>query len=292
MLQKDRTSITQQHSVVKQQILPWITSEEIISNPHSGFCQYLGIFASHCLSSLLVPPLKQPHKSEVERSQVPRHKSARPPERTRVPEDASFLTAAHGQLGGWSGGREAGHGEGSAPPIGCLQGPAPTPWSPSRRTRRRLLVNMAAASPPLPFPGKVAAAAAAVDTRAQSAAVREPELRRPTFPPQWREAWETECWEGRRRQRVLPWGRLWGLAGRRRWGEGCWPGGLEPGARSQDWALNPRTPKSKTPSALAWAAGVTDLAPTCILPVVVAWVAVLEVGSPIFFLFCSHYHRC
>ena len=162
-------------------------------------------------------------------------------------------------------------------------GPAPITWSPSRRTRRRLLVNMAAASPPLPLPGKVAAAAAAVDTTAESAAVREPELRRPTFPPQWREAWETECWEGRRRQRELPWGRLSGLAGRRRWGEGCWPGGLEPGARSPDWALNPRTPTSKPPSALAWAAGVTDLAPTCILSAVVVWVAVLEVGNPIFF---------
>lgn len=64
---------------------------------------------------------------------------------------------------------------------------------------------------------------------------------------------------GERRTPGLPWGR-------RRWGEGCWPGGLEPGAWALDGAPRRRTPATEPPSAPAWAAGAAGLPPTCILP--------------------------
>lgn len=131
-----RKTELQSHNSTRQlnnKFYPELPPEEIISESPRWLCEYLWIFASRCLSSLLVTPRKQPHKSEVERSQVPRHKSARPPERTCVPEEASFLAAARGQLGGWGAG---GGAQGRGPRLLLAASRAPPP-NPGRRREGR-----------------------------------------------------------------------------------------------------------------------------------------------------------
>lgn len=233
--------------------------------PVSGNC------ASHCFSSLIIPPWKLPHKRGG---------------RTESGSEAQFSSPLPRRLGSPRMLRVSAHrpqavqrrqGQ-QAPPIGCLGRPTPTPRFPSRRTRRRLVVNMAAAVGSLPLllssPGRVAAAEVSFATTATSAPVEEPALPRPTFPRQWGGARETEGLEGPKRKPELPW--------RSRWGERCWPGGREPAALPRDWALNPLTPASEPPSVLGCAAGVADLTLTCILPTVAARVSGVGSGAHLF----------
>lgn len=140
-----------------------------------------GDFASHCLSSLSIPPRKYPHKKGGRRESASNVQfNSQLLQRLESLEVPGFLTAASRDA--WSRrGRQS-------LLLLVAREPRPSPprpWFLSRRTLCLLVVKMASASagsplPPLPLSSQFAATAI-VATTATSAAARESELRRSTF---------------------------------------------------------------------------------------------------------------